>query len=125
MTDRELKKISRIQLLEMLLTQSRELEQLRGELKQAQAELSNRRINLQESGNIAEAALKLNGVFESAQAAAEQYIQNVTESYRTIAERCNQMEAETQAKCQKMIQEAESEAARLWDEVMEKIQNTP
>lgn len=125
MTDRELKKISRIQLLEMLLAQSRELEQLRGELERAQAELNNRRIILQESGSLAEAALKLNGVFEAAQAAAEQYVQNAAELSRATAERCSKLEAETQAKCQRMLQEAEAETARLWEELHEKLQEPP
>lgn len=123
MTDRELKKLSRIQLLEMLLAQSRELEQLKEELEQAQAELNSRRIKLQESGSIAEAALKLNGVFEAAQSAADQYIQNVTERSRTAEDRCRTMEEQTRKKCDKMVKEAQAEAARFWDEVREKLQD--
>lgn len=38
---------------------------------------TSRVIELAEAGSIAEAALKLNGVFEAAQEAAEQYLQNV------------------------------------------------
>ena len=39
--------------------------------------LTSRRIELTEAGNIAEAALRLNGIFEVAQQAAEQYFENL------------------------------------------------
>ena len=42
-----------------------------------QAERTTRRIELQEAGSIAEAALRLNGIFEIAQKAADQYLENV------------------------------------------------
>lgn len=44
---------------------------------QMQAWLESRRIELEEAGSIAEAALRLNGVFEAAQKAADQYIYNL------------------------------------------------
>jgi chromosome segregation ATPase len=42
---------------------------------------TDRRIRLREAGSIAEAALKLNGVFEAAQAAANQYLENIERMY--------------------------------------------
>lgn len=123
MTERELKKISRVDLLEMLLAQSKELEQLHRELDMAKAELANRKIALEESGNIADAALKLNGVFEAAQAAAEQYVENVTEHSRTVEERCRKLEEETEKNCKKMVSEAKAEIATFWDMVREKLKD--
>ena len=40
-------------------------------------QLKDRRILLGQAGSIAEAALRLNGVFEAAEAAAQQYLENV------------------------------------------------
>ncbi len=77
MTDRELKKLSRTDLLELLLDQMKENERLRAELDTAQAQLADRRILLDEAGSIAEAALRLNGVFQAAEAACAQYIENI------------------------------------------------
>ena len=77
MTDQELRKLSRRDLLELLMSQGRELEALRAELDQAIAALENRKIHLDQAGSIAEAALRLNGVFEAAQAAADQYLENI------------------------------------------------
>lgn len=42
-----------------------------------QAERENRNLDLAEVGSIAEAALKLNGVFEAAQRAADQYLRSI------------------------------------------------
>lgn len=81
MTDKELHKLSRAELLEMLLQQTREVERLEKELAAAQQALTDRNIMLEQAGNIAEASLKINRVFEAAQRAAEQYIINVHRLY--------------------------------------------
>ena len=77
MTDKELKRLSRSELLKMLIMQIEANEQLRRQLKQMQAKLDDRRIIMERAGSIAEAALQLNGIFEAAQAAAEQYLDSV------------------------------------------------
>lgn len=77
MTDRELRKMSRAGLLELLLEERRENERLRARLEQANRDLADRRIRLEKAGSIAEAALRLNGVFEAAEQAAAQYVENV------------------------------------------------
>lgn len=77
MTEKELKKLNRKQLLELLLRQTERAEQLESELEQTKKQLEDRRITEMEAGSIAEAALKLNGIFEAAQRAADQYLDNV------------------------------------------------
>lgn len=77
LTDKELRKLSRIDLLELLLEKSRENEKLKEELEQVKAQLDDRKINIEKAGSIAEAALALNGVFEAAQLAADQYLENL------------------------------------------------
>lgn len=82
--EQDLKKMGRSELLEILLLQNRKLDelnqenqQLRQELDAAREQLRSRRIDLVDAGSIAEAALRLNGVFEAAQAACQQYVENV------------------------------------------------
>lgn len=69
--------MKREQLLELMLEQSRRIELLEKQVSELQAKLADRSIVVQESGSIAEAALKLNGVFEAAQRAADQYLESL------------------------------------------------
>ena len=77
MTEKELHKLKRGELLEMMLAQSRETDALRARVSELEEKLADREIRIRESGSIAEAALKINGIFEAAQAAADQYMENV------------------------------------------------
>ena len=77
MTEKELRRLSRAELLEMLLAQTEENRQLKKELQEAEEALEDRRIAIEESGSMAEAALRLNGVFEAADQAVRQYLENM------------------------------------------------
>lgn len=77
MTDKELHRLSRKELLEMLLAQTQENEKLKEELRRAQRQLSDRRLLQENAGSMAEAAMRLNAVFEAADRAAQQYLENV------------------------------------------------
>lgn len=77
MSDKELRRLKRIDLLEMLVEQGREIERLKAELRDTRQRLEDRDILLSSCGSIAEAALKLNGIFKAAQDAADQYVHNV------------------------------------------------
>ncbi len=81
MTSKDLKRLSRRDLLEMLLELSKENEQLRQEVKELQKQLDDRCIAIENCGSLAEAALQLNGVFQAAQAACDQYIENIKFQY--------------------------------------------
>ena len=77
MTDKELRRLSRSELLEMLIAQTEESQQLKIRLERAEAQLRDRRIAVEKAGSLAEAALQLNCVFEAADKAAQQYLENV------------------------------------------------
>ena len=86
MTDRELRRLSRAELLEMLIAETEENARLREKLAQARSALVDRRILLEKSGSIAEAALRLNGIFEAADRAAQQYLQSVRSAFEENVE---------------------------------------
>ncbi|MBR3796795.1 MAG: hypothetical protein IKK34_12340 [Clostridia bacterium] len=139
MREKDLKRLSRADLLEMLIDQSMELQKTKKRLSAAEAKLNNRQIAIDESGSIAEAALKLNGMFEAAQASCEQYMENIRllsgrqeaicrrheeESERKAAarlaeteRRCAAMEAETRAKCARLLEMAQKNPAALASEI--------
>lgn len=75
--NKNLKKLKRSELLEIMLAQGEEIDRLRAELARKDAELRDRRITLEESGSLAEASLRLTAVFEEAQKAADLYLENV------------------------------------------------
>ena len=81
MTNKELKKLTRLQLLELLVEQGKEMERLKRRAERAEEKLRKRMLLLSEAGSIAEASLRLNGVFEAAQAAADQYLDSVRSMY--------------------------------------------
>lgn len=85
MTDKELRRLNRRELLEMLIEQGKKIDQLQAQLDEANEKLESRRIQLASAGSIAEAALKLNHIFEDAQAAADQYLENLGIGYETRA----------------------------------------
>lgn len=76
MTDKELRRLSRMELLEMLINQMRENQCLQ-QIDELNAKLEDRRILVEEAGSIAEAAMRINGVFQAAEAAAQQYLDNI------------------------------------------------
>ena len=131
MGNKELRRLKRRDLLQMLLAQCEETERLQKELDETRAELetlqegyerlkkkldikderlnqkdakiaelkvaveeiqASRVIELEEAGSIAEAALRLNGIFEAAQRCAEQYLMNVKRISRNTPDRPSVME---------------------------------
>ena len=105
--------------------------------------ISRRRILLEKAGSIAEASLQLNGVFEAAQKAADQYVENIQslslrqesicakmeedsrrKSEQLLAdtrEKCRAMEEETKKRCLHMTQEAEENASHTWEETRRRM----
>ena len=57
MTDKELRKLRRDDLLQILIDQQRQIDELNAKLGEAKAALEERRIKLEQSGSVAEAAL--------------------------------------------------------------------
>ena len=113
MTDKDLRKLNRVELLQMLLEQGRQNDALRAQLDQANAQLASRQVALDEAGSIAEAAMQLNQVFASAQRAADQYLENI----RTLSGRqeavCAKREAESRSKCEQMLAETQKKCQSL------------
>ena len=66
MDSKRLRKSSRQELLGMLLEATEENERLRHENEELKQEIESRRLVCQNTGSLAEAALKLSGIFEAA-----------------------------------------------------------
>ena len=124
MTDKELRRLSRSELLEMLIAQTEENDRLKTGLEQAEAQLRDRRIAIDKAGSIAEAALALNGVFQAAEAAAQQYLENIqrisgqqNELYCALKEKAEKETAQMQQEAQAYSQKVHAEADAYWKQV--------
>lgn len=116
MTEKELKKLSRGELLEMLNASQAEVRNLKAALTAAEEKLAQRDITIDNAGSIAEAALQLNGVFSAAQAACQQYIENIQALNDRQAEVCARVENETMEKAARILTEAETKARYIEQE---------
>ena len=116
--------------VQLLVEQSRELDALRQELAQARRELEARELRLQEAGSIAEASMQLNGVFEAAQRAADQYLESIRYQSEHMDEKCAAMEEATRLRCDQMLKEAEAsvqqaqkDSDECWRDVKGKLED--
>lgn len=116
MVPKGLKRLNRRELLEMLLDLSKENDSLRKENLALRQKLESKTIAIDQCGSLAEAALQLNGIFEAAQAACEQYTYNIHARNEELEEHIRQMEQQTREKCEAMLLQARSEAQRCLEE---------
>ena len=124
MTDKELRRLSRSELLEMLIAQTEENDRLKIRLEQAEAQLRDRRIAIDKAGSLAEAALSLNGVFQAAEAAAQQYLENIQRISgqqdalcRALKETAEKETAQIRQEAQAYSQKVHAEADAYWKQV--------
>lgn len=129
MTDKELQRLNRKELLEILITQKSEIDSLQERIREYEEQSQDREIRIDEAGSIAEAALSLNGVFETAQSAAEQYLSNIRNADSICQEkqeaaqiRADEIVAEAEVKATAMIEEAQSAAQQYWDEISNRLE---
>ena len=131
MKEKDLSKLSRLELLEILIEQSKEIDKLKIELDKVKQELDKKELVLKEAGSIAQASLQLNEVFSAAQKAADQYLESIyqlnkpqeinieTHDYsKQLLEKtqreCQQLENETIKYCKDMVRKAKIEIQDEW-----------
>ena len=102
MTDKEFKRLSRAQLIEIIYQLQLQADKLTEQNQELERELADKRIRLKNAGNIADAALEMNNCFRSAQNAAEQYLNEI----KAIRE-------ETEAQRQKILAQAKAAAEEI------------
>lgn len=109
MTEKEIKKLNRYQLLEIIIMQTEEIEKLNSELAHTKKMLENRKIDIACAGNIAKASLMLSSVFEAAQDAADIYLESVKE-YSNKAE---EILVSAQMEAKQIIETAKKKAKQI------------
>ena len=109
MTDKEFKRLSRPQLIEIIYQLQLKLEEMTAENEKLSQELADKRLRVDDVGNIAEAALGIHNVFSAAQDAAAHYIEEiqirVDSEYKRILKEANE-------KAEAIIKNAQQEVER-------------
>lgn len=122
--DKSLKKLSRIELLELLVGLSEEYEKLRAENIQLRKTLSDQRLpRSTKVGSIAEAALGANGYFEAAQRSADEYLREIKRLRDELALHAEEegqsvdepsaIDARVKRQAQSILRDARSRADRI------------
>lgn len=106
MTDKEFKRLSRAQLIDIIYQFQLEQERLTAENEKLKKALADKRILVNNSGNIAEAALEIHNVMQSAQSAAEHYLEEI--------------QRRVDSEYQKIMKDARAEAAALLEKAKRK-----
>ena len=120
MTDRQLRNASRSDLLKLLLEEKKNNEVLQNQVQQLRQRLDSRQLHLNQAGSLAEAALKLSGIFDAAETACQYYTENIRTLSGRQEEICRKMEQETREKCDRMLEQAKQMSRVYWDEYTDK-----
>ncbi len=107
MTEKELRRMGRRELIEIIAAQKKREVDLEQRLRNAAKQLADRKTKISEAGSIAEAALALNGVFEAAQAAADSYLESLHDANKDIDARI----IETEEECARRLEETDRQCA--------------
>ena len=116
MTDKEVKRLSRSQLIEIIYQLQTREEELTDKNRRLEEELHSKRIRMENAGTIAEAALELNDVFQSAQNAAAQYLSEIQMVRETAEKERQQIIFAAQEEAQQILQKAKEDASSMIDE---------
>lgn len=128
MTEQEIRKLSRSELVQLVLDMEQTTDQQRQRIISMERQQRERAANLKKFGSIAESALQVSGVFEAAQQAANMYVeqalqmreaaelmkQEAEKILKEAQDECRRLEEETQRSCQEQKVKAEEEASQYW-----------
>ena len=106
MTEKDLKKLNRYQLLELLIIQTERADKLQTKLEEAEKQLNEKDLKMTSLGSIAEASLQLGGVFQAAQAAADLYID-------AAKKKAEEIEYAAHKKAAEILSQAHAQARRI------------
>ncbi len=115
MTEKELRKLKRNELLEIMTEQAQRIDEQTAKKEELQKRLDDWTIKMEEAGSIAEAALSLSNVFASAQSAADEYLKGIREKEEQCAlelEKARQKAQETVEAAKKRADEIEASACQ-------------
>jgi cell division septum initiation protein DivIVA len=121
MTDKEFKRLSRFQLIDIIYQLQLKQEELIADNEALTKALDDKRIQVSKAGNIAEAALEIHNVMQAAQDAASHYLEEmqirIDQEYQRILQKANDNAAAILEKAKQeaktIVEEAQQEAVGI------------
>lgn len=120
MTDKELRKLSRAELIDIIYEAQKRYEECAAENQKLKEALEERTLKISSAGSIAEAALSVNHVFESAQAAADQYLSSLQAASESAQGKISAAEEESR----RILTQAKQTASNLLADAQEQARKT-
>ena len=125
MTNKEFKRLNRSQLIDIIYQLQLKQEELTADNESLSTALADKRIRLSKAGNIAEAALEIHNVMQSAQDAAAHYLEEIqnkaNDEYQQILKEANEKSGEILEKAQRQADEIVGKAQQQADEILARI----
>lgn len=109
MTDKEFRRLSRSELINIIFELQQQLEQCKSEIQQLKQAAEKKELDITNAGSLAEAVVHINGVMEAAQAAADQYLL----SAKAAKEKAEQTLVSARAEAEHIIGDAQEKAKQI------------
>lgn len=129
MTEKELRRLSRKDLLQILLEQSLELQQLSEQLEDVKKQLEDTKhqlrgqtVKISQAGSLADVAMQVSGLMEAAQKTCKVYTDNIVRLSERQERICANAEEESRKKAELLIAEAKQERDRILQEAREEAE---
>lgn len=122
MTDKEFKRLSRAQLIDVIYQLQLQVDELNGQKQKLEAAIADKRLRISAVGSIAEAALEINDCFRNAQNAADQYLSEIKAIREDAEERRAKLLGEARTEAEEILAKAKEEAEALLAKAREDAQ---
>ena len=113
--------LSKNEMMMVMHDQEQEIEKLKSQVAELQAKLDGYEIKVSESGNLAEAAAKVSGLFEAAQLTVDTYLENLKKrdeqaeaAFSDVQKQAEQIIAEAEDVAGKRLAAADAEIEEKW-----------
>lgn len=121
MAEKELQKLSRAELIEIIYALKISQQQHRKDNEALRQELERRRATVREADSIAEACMKLHGVYDGAEAAAEAYMKDIRAAIPEQEDHSREIREKADEQADQIIEEARLEAERITKEAEQAV----
>ena len=107
MNSKELKRLSRRELVEIIYQLKKNEQEMQEEIEALKNELQDKHIRIATSGSIADAAVSISNLFSTAQTTADLYLQEITYMKEKTEKECAQKVEDTEKECAQKVEDTE------------------